>query len=411
MTLTDTAVRNAKPKGKVHKISDSGGLYLSVETGGSKLWRVAYRFDRKQKLLSLGAYPAVSLADARAGRDQIKALLAKGIDPSAQRRLDQGAARDARALTFRVVGEELVAKFEAEGRSALTIKKKKWLLGVLNDAIGDRPVSEVRAGELLDALRQFERRGFYESARRARALAATVFRFAIASGRAERNPAADLMGALIAPTVTHRPAITEPKAVGALLRAIDDMDGQVAIRVALQLLALTFVRPGELRHAKWDEFDLNAAVWVIPAPRMKMKRPHRVSLARQAVALIKDLREITGSSPYLFPQVRSWHRPISDGTINASLRRLGYGKDQMVGHGFRTIASTTLNESRLWHPDVIERALAHEEKNDVRKAYNAAEHWGERVRMAQWWADHLDELRDDGRVVSIVKARRSRSTA
>jgi integrase len=232
-------------------------------------------------------------------------------------------------------------------------------------------------------------------------LAAAVFRLAIADNRAERNPATDLAGALIAPTVTHRPAITQPKAVGALLRAIDEMDGQVTIRNALQLLALTFVRPGELRHAKWNEFDLDRALWTIPAPRMKMRRPHRVPLAKQSISLVKGLREVTGSSPYLFPQVRSWHRPISDGTLNASLRRLGYGKDQMVSHGFRTIASTMLNDSRLWHPDVIECQLAHEEKNEVRAAYNAAEHWAERVRMMEWWADHLDELRSLGRVIAL----------
>jgi integrase len=401
MPLTDVSIRAAKPRDIRYKISDGGGLYLSIEPGGNKLWRIAYRFDRKQKLLSLGAYPVVSLAEARIGRDQIKALLAKGIDPSAQRKLDQSAARDARACTFRVVADELVEKFAKEGLKELTLEKKRWLLGVINGAIGARPIADIRAGELLEALRKLERRGHYESARRARALAAAAFRFAIATGRAERNPAADLMGALTAPTVTHRPAITEPKAVGALLRAIDDMDGQITIRIALQLLALTFVRPGELRHAEWKEFDLDGALWVIPAPRMKMKRAHRVPLAQQSVALIRDLREITGSSPYLFPQVRSWHRPISDGTLNASLRRLGYGKDQMVSHGFRGLASTMLNETRGWHPDVIERQLAHEDKNDVRKAYNAAQHWDERVRMMQWWADRLDALRGLGRVVSL----------
>ncbi|WP_166300381.1 tyrosine-type recombinase/integrase [Bradyrhizobium sp. 2S1] len=411
MPLTDMAVRSAKPKDKPYKLSDAGGLYLAVETNGSRLWRVAYRFDRKQKLLSLGAYPAVTLADARAGRDQVKALLAKGVDPSAQRKLDRGAARDARACTFRVVGDELVSKFEAEGLHELTLDKKRWMLRVLNGDIGDRPIADVRAGELLEALRRFERRGHHESARRARALAAAVFRFAIATGRAERNPAADLMGALITPTVAHRPAITEPKAVGALLRAIDGLDGQIAIRAALQLLALTFVRPGELRHAEWKEFDLDGAVWIIPAEKMKMDRQHKVPLSKQSIALIRGLRDITGSSPHLFPQVRSWHRPISDGTLNASLRRLGYDKTQMVSHGFRGLASTLLNESRLWHPDVIERQLAHEKKDDVRAAYNSAQHWDERVRMMQWWANHLDDLRRSGSVVSIAKARRSRSAS
>ncbi|WP_063695504.1 tyrosine-type recombinase/integrase [Bradyrhizobium embrapense] len=324
MPLSDAACRAAKSAEKPYKISDGGGLHLLVEKNGSRLWRQAYRFDGKQRLIALGAYPAVSLGDARTARDANKALLAKGVDPSAQRKLDRSAARIARTNTFRIVADELIAKFEAEGDAPKTIEKKNWLIGLLAGDVGDRPIAEIAASELLDALRKIERRGRYDTARRARSLAGRVFRYAIATGRAERDPSGDLAGALISPKVQHRAAITEPKAVGALMRAIDDIDGQVTTRAALQLIALTFVRPGELRHAEWTEFDLQGAVWSIPKEKMKMPRPHKVPLSRQAIAIIKGLCEVTGTSRYLFPQIRSWHRPISDGTLNAALRRLGY---------------------------------------------------------------------------------------
>ena len=417
MPLSDSACRSAKSGEKPYKISDGGGLHLLVETNGSRLWRQAYRFDGKQKLIALGAYPAVSLADARAGRDANKALLAKGIDPSAQRRLDRTAARIARSNTFRIVADELIVKFEAEGDDPKTIGKKKWLLGFINADLGDRPIAEIKAPELLDVLRKIEKRGRYDTARRARSISGRVFRYAISTNRAERDPSADLAGALIAPKVNHRAAITEPKAVGALLRAIDDIDGQITTRAALQLIALTFVRPGELRLAEWKEFDLQGAVWKIPKEKMKMSRPHKVPLSRQAIAIINDLREVTGSSPYLFPQIRSWHRPISDGTLNAALRRLGYTKAQVTAHGFRSTASTLLNESRRpdgrrrWDGDAIERQLAHQEVDEVRGAYNGAEYWEERVPMMQWYADYLDDLRRSGTVLSIAKSRRSRSSS
>lgn len=407
MPLTDASCRSAKARAKPYKISDAGGLHMLVEKNGSRLWRQAYRFDGKQKLIALGAYPAVSLAEARNARDANKTLLAKGTDPSAQRRLDRTAARLARTNTFRIIADELMAKFEAEGDDPKTLKKKNWLVHLLSAEIGERPIAEIAASELLDALRKIERRGRYESARRARSLAGRVFRYAIATSRAERDPSADLAGALIAPKVQHRASITEPKAVGGLLRAIDDIDGQATTRAALQLIALTFVRPGELRHAEWTEFDPRKAIWDIPAQKMKMPRPHKVPLSRQALAVIADLREVTGSSRYLFPQIRSWHRPISDNTLNAALRRLGYDKTQMTAHGFRSTASTLLNESRRWHHDAIERQLAHQDSDEVRAAYNSAQYWDERVRMMQWWADHLDQLRRAGAVVPIKAGRRS----
>jgi len=402
MPLTDTICRTSKSREKPYKLSDSGGLYLQVEKSGSKLWRHAFRFDGKQKLVALGAYPIVSLAEARVGRDANKSLLSKGVDPSVQRKIDRGAARTARSNTFSIVADELLEKFKAEGDDPKTLEKKKWLLGFINADLGDRPVAEIKAPELLEVLRKIERRGRFDTARRARSLAGRVFKFAIATNRAERDPSTDLAGALISPKIQHRAAITEPKAVGALLRAIDDLDGQPTTKAALQVIAVTFVRPGELRHAEWKEFDIPNAVWNIPAEKMKMSRPHKVPLSRQAVALIEELQGITGSSRYLFPQIRSWHRPISDGTLNAALRRLGYSKTEMTAHGFRSTASTLLNESGKWNADAIERQLAHQEANEVRAAYiHAAEFWQERVRMMRWWADELDRLRELGRVVKI----------
>lgn len=399
--LSDTTCRTSKPKDKPYKLSDAGGLFLLVEKNGSKLWRHAFRFDGKQKLVALGSYPAVSLADARAGRDANKGLLAKGIDPSVQRKIDRGAARIARSNTFRIVAVELVEKFKAEGDDPKTLEKKQWLLGFVNADLGDRPIAEIKASELLDVFRKIERRGRHDTARRARALSGRVFKFAIATNRAERDPCTDLAGALISPKVQHRAALTEPKAVGALMRAIDDLDGQPTTRAALQLIALTFVRPGELRHAEWTEFDIRTAVWNIPKEKMKMDRPHKVPLSRQAISVIEDLRPITGGSRYLFPQIRSWHRPISDGTLNAALRRLDYSKAEMTAHGFRSTASTLLNESRQFSGDAIERQLAHQEEDDTRAAYNFAEFWEERVKMMRWWGNHLDELRSLGRVVAL----------
>jgi integrase len=400
MPLTDTVCRTSKAREKPYKLSDGGGLFLLVEMNGSRLWRQAYRFHGKQKLIALGAYPAVSLSNARAARDANKALLANNVDPSTQRKIDRHAARVARSNTFQIVSDELLEKFQLEGDDPKTLKKKRWLLSLINSDLGERPISEIKAPELLDVLRKIERRGRHDTAQRTRSLAGRVFKYAIATGRAVRDPSVDLQGALVAPKVKHRAAIVEPNAVGALLRAIDDLDGQPTTKAALQLIALTFVRPGELRHAEWKEFDLARSVWNIPAEKMKMTRPHKVPLAPQAIALIEDLRKLTGGSRYLFPQIRSWHRPISDGTLNAALRRLGYSKHEMTAHGFRSTASTLLNESQKWLPDVIERQLAHQEENEVRAAYNMAEHWQERVNMMCWWANYLDDLRGLGRVMS-----------
>jgi integrase len=396
----DVAFRSAKPREKPFKLSDGGGLFLLVQPNATKLWRLAYRFDGKQKLLALGSYPVISVADARIKRDEAKKLLANCIDPSVERKSERRSAQMSRRNTFTAVADELLTKFEAEGDAPTTLKKKRWLLEFATAEFGNRPVADIKAPEILDSLRKIEKRGRHETATRVRSTVGAVFRYAIATGRAERDPSADLRGALVTPTVTHRAAIVEPNAVGALLRAIDGFDGQLTTRYALQLAPLVFVRPGELRKAEWSEFFISDAEWRIPGSKMKMRRPHRVPLASQALAVIAKLREISGGSKYLFPSVRSWHRPISENTLNAALRRLGYDKTELTVHGLRSTASSLLNESGKWNADAIERQLAHQEQNQIRDAYtHAAEFWQERVRMMKWWASYLDELRERGRVV------------
>jgi integrase len=398
----DAAFRSAKPREKPFKLSDGGGLYLLVQPNATKLWRMAYRFDGKQKLLALGQYPVISLADARIKRDAAKRLLTDGIDPSIERKTERRTAQMSRRNTFKAVAEELMAKFRAEGDATTTLKKKEWLLDFAIAEFGNRPIAEIKAPEILEALRKIEKRGRHETATRVRSTVGAVFRYAIATGRAERDPSADLRGALITPTVTHRATIVEPNAVGALLRAIDGFEGQPTTRYALQLAPLVFVRPGELRKAEWSEFNCDDAEWRIPAAKMKMRRPHRVPLSPQTLAILAELREISGASKYLFPSTRSWHRPISENTLNAALRRLGYDKTELTVHGLRSTASSLLNESGKWHADAIERQLAHQEQNEVRGAYtHAAEFWQERVRMMHWWASHLDGLRERGRVFGL----------
>ena len=398
MPLNDTAIRNAKSGKKPVKLSDGGGLYLLIQPHGTKLWRQAYRINGKQKTLAFGIYPTVSLADARAKRDAAKKLLEDGGDPSVRRKID----KQARGNSFRLVAEELVDKMRREGRAPATLTKTQWLLDFAYAVIGDRPVAKITAPELLAVLQKIEARGTYETARRLRSTCGMVFRYAIATGRAERDPSVDLRGALTTPQVKHRATIIEPTAIGALLRTIEGFDGQPTTLAALRLAPLVFVRPGELRHAEWKEFDFDKAEWVIPAEKMKMPRQHRVPLARQTLAILKDLKTITGELRWLFPSVSSVMRTISENTVNAALRRMGYAKDEMCGHGFRAMAATRLNEMGRWNPDAIERQLAHEEQNATRRAYtHGAEYWYERVEMMQAWADYLDELRAAGKVIRL----------
>jgi len=403
--LSDVRVRNAKSGERPIKLSDAGGLHLLVQPHGSKLWRMAYRFDGKQRTLALGMYPIVTLQEAREQRDGAKRLLAKGIDPSARRRLDKQTTTTSN--TFKSVAEEVLEKLEKEGRAPRTLEKLHWLLDFAYPSIGELRIAEITAPELLSVLRKVEARGRYETARRLRSTCGMVFRYAIATGRAERDPSADLRGALTAPRVKHRSAIVDPTAIGALLRAIEGFDGQPTTKAALHLAPLVFVRPGELRYAEWVEINFAAGEWRISAAKMKMRRVHRVPLSRQALEIIRELQAISGGGRWLFPSIRSVTRPISENTLNAALRQLGYGPEQMTTHGFRAMASTRLNEIGRWNPDAIERQLAHQEADDVRRAYiHAAEYWPERVKMMQAWADYLDELRDGGKVLPL--ARRAR---
>ncbi|AZO22326.1 MAG: DUF4102 domain-containing protein [Mesorhizobium sp.] len=393
MALSDVKCRNARPASKLLKLSDGGGLQLWVQPTGSRLWRLAYRFDGKQKLLALGSYPLISLAEARKARDDAKRLLLTGIDPAQERKLRKvGSAKD----SFRSIAEEYVDKLKKEGRADRTITKVKWLLDFAYLTCGHKCIRDIDAATILAALRSVEVRGRYESARRLRSTIGSVFRYAIATARADTDPTSALRGALIRPTVTPRAAITDPKAFGGLLRAIETFDGQPATRAALRLMALLFPRPGELRAAEWGEFDFESSVWTIPEARMKMRRPHRVPLSTQALDILAELKKISGAGTLLFPSVRSPSRPISDNTLNAALRRMGFSKNEATAHGFRATASTLLNECGKWHPDAVERQLAHIENNDVRRAYARAEHWEERVKMMQWWADYLEKIENAG---------------
>lgn len=399
MALTPVEIRAAKPKALPYKLADEKGLFLLVQPSGAKLWRFKYRFHKVERKLSLGHFPEVSLKDARDRRDEARRMVDEGGDPVAVRRREKLSAELRAATTFRLVADEYLEKMEAEGRTTATMKKARWFRDLIDRDIGVLPVADITPQELLAALRKLERRGHRETAGRTRSFASRVFRYAIVTGRATVNPADVLRGALIAPRTRHHSALLDPKDVGELLRAIDGYTGQPETLLALQLTPHLYVRPGELRHAEWSEIDWEAEVWKIPAAKMKMRQPHTVPLSRQSLAYLKQLQGLARRSIYLFPALSSPFRPICENTLNSALRRLGYGKEDMTSHGFRATAATLLNECGLWHPDAIERSLAHGERNGVRAAYHRGAHWDERVRMAQWWSDYLDELRAKAKVI------------
>jgi integrase len=393
MALSELQIRHAKPQAKPYKMSDGGGLQLWISPDGAKRWRLAYRFGGKQKALAIGVYPAVGAKQARDEREKAKALLAAGQDPSAVRKLTKASAISAAANTFDAVADELLAKKSREGKAERTSSKIEWLLSLARPDLGPRPIAQITAAEVLRVLKIVEARGKLETAKRLRATIGQVFRLAIATGRAENDPTDALRGALAAPVVRHRAAIIDPKGFGALLRAIDGYEGAPETKAALLLSALTFCRPGEIRSAEWVEIDLQNAVWSIPAEKMKMRRPHRVPLSKEAVAVLDSIKLITGNYRFVFPSARSHKRCMSENTITGALRRLGFTKDEMTAHGFRSAASSILNESGLWNADAIERQLAHVDNDSVRRAYARADFWDERVRMMQWWADHCRIMR------------------
>jgi len=397
--LTDAAIRRIKPGGKVRKHADAQGLYLEVTPTAAKYWRMKYRFAGREKRLAFGVYPEVSLAEARTRRDEARALLRDGKDPSAERR----AAREAAAAvgeTFGAVAQEWLDR-QRGAMAAATFEKARWMIGQTMK-LHVRPIRDITAPEVLSVLRAVEFGGRHETTHRIKQRIGQVMRYAVATGRAERDVTADLRGALTAPTSRHHPAIIEPAAVGELLRAIEGFSGQPATHAALRLAPYLFQRPGNVRAMEWTELDLDGAEWRIPAEKMKMGEAHVVPLAKQAVAILRDIQAITGGGRYCFPSNRGKGRPLSNNTLNVALRRLGFDKDTMTAHGFRAMASSLLNEQG-WSPDVIERQLAHAERNKVRAAYNRAQYMAERRKMMQAWADYLDALREGAQVIPFKR--------
>jgi integrase len=400
MALNDTVIKAAKPRQKNWKLADDKGLYLLITPAGGKLWRLKYRYFGKEKKLSLGAYPAVGLAKARKLRDAAREQLAEGQDPAVERKKVRFAAELRASVTFASVAREYIdLKMIGDGKAEATISKARWFLDQLEPAIGAMPLADVDPQMLLAALKRLESKGRHETAKKCKSFASRVFRYGVATGRCESDPAHLLQGALITPKARHYAAILDPAKLGQLLRAIDAFLGSPVTIAALRIAPHVFVRPGELRHAEWSEFDLKEGIWSLPAGKMKARRSHAVPLSRQVREMLKEHRALTGRGKFVFPSARGAGRPMSENTLNASFRRMGFEKDEITAHGLRSTASTLLNESGLWSPDAIERALAHGESNATRGAYHRGLHWEERVKMAQWWSNHLDALRDGGEVL------------
>ncbi|MGP1677359.1 MAG: tyrosine-type recombinase/integrase [Burkholderiales bacterium] len=402
MPLTDTAIRKAKSGAKPARFFDGGGLYLQVSPAGAKLWRFKYRFDGKEKLLAFGVYPDVPLASARQKRDNARKMLADGIDPSEKRKAAKATRAGLAANTYEVIGREWYAKTAPMLAENTKSKLLRFLETDVFPWIGARPIASLAAADLIKVIERIEQRGALDIARRVHNYMGRIFRYAVGRSLVSRDPSRDIELKDILPPedVQHHASVTDPKAVGGLLRAIDGFTGAFATRCALRLAALVFVRPGELRHAEWTEFDFDAAEWRIPAGKMKMKEQHIVPLSAQAVAILREIQPLTGRGRYVFPSERGEARPMSENTVNAALRRLGYAKHEMTGHGFRSMASTLLHELGLPNA-VIERQLAHGERNKVAAAYNFAEHLPERRKMMQQWADYLDKLKTGADVIPI----------
>lgn len=410
MSLSDTAIKNAKPSAKPIKLSDEKGLFLLVTPTGGKWWRQKFRFEGKEKLLSLGTYPEVSLKDARQRRDDARKLLANGIDPSENRKAVKAAKADRASNSFEVIAREW---FKRKSPGWAASNSSKIIARLEKDAfpwLGGRPVADITPPELLKTLRRVEGRGAVETAHRIKNYCSQIFRYAIATGRAERDPSADLKDALTIPKMQHRAAITDPKLAGQLLRALNDYQGTLVTKCALQLAPLVFVRPGELRQAEWSEIDLDNAEWNIPAEKMKgwvrkgITSSHLVPLSSQAVEILRELHPLTGGGRFVFPSARSNDRPMSDNAVLSALRRMGFAKDIMCGHGFRAMARTILDEVLQVRPDFIEQQLAHAVRDPLGRAYNRTTHLDERRKMMQLWADYLDGLAKGAKIIAIKAA-------
>ena len=398
MALNDLKIRSSKPSEKQQNLFDSDGLFLLITPQGGKYFRLKYRFDRKEKLLALGTYPEISLADARQRRDEARRQVAHGIDPAANRKA-QKQAKTKETDTLEVIALEWHGEY---AKTWSTVHANTILVRLEKEVfpwLGARPIEEIKAPELLKVLRRMESRGALDTAHRVLNHCGNIFRYAIATGRAERDPAADLRGALPPVKNNHFSAPTDPKDVAPLLRAIDAYQGSLVVKCAMQLAPILFVRPGELRHAEWSEVDLDTEQWNIPGEKMKMKEPHLVPLSHQAVEILRVLQPLTGASQYVFPCGRSFARPMSENAVNAALRRMGFEKSEITGHGFRAMARTILDEVLQVRPDFIEHQLAHAVRDPNGRAYNRTAHLVERRKMMQQWADYLDGLKAGAVVV------------
>ena len=400
--LTDTKARTFKPTEKPQKLFDGGGLFLLVTPTGGKFWHLKYRIDGKEKKLTLGAYPDVSLLEARMKRDHARSLVVAGIDPGDAKKA-QKAASTQDTETFEVIAREWHTRFAPSWAASHANKIIRRLELYIFPWIGDRPIKSITAPGLLAALRRIEAKGTLETAHRTQQNCGQVFRYAVATGRAERDPSGDLRGAIPPASEKHMATITDPKEIAGLLRSIDEYKGSIVTRCALQLAPLVFVRPGELRQAEWVEINLEAAEWRIPAEKMKAGVLHIVPLSRQALTVLQEIKPLTGHGRYVFPSPRTNSRPMSDNAVLSALRRMGYKKDEMSGHGFRSMASTLLNEQG-WNRDAIERQLSHGERNSVRAAYNYAEFMPERKKMMQGWADYLSAIKAGAKIIPIKAA-------
>ncbi len=394
MALKALEIRAFQPMEKPYRKTDDRGLYLEVRPNGSKIWYYKYRAGPKEKRISLGTYPDVTLAEARDRRDEHRKLVSSGGDPALERKKGKIATRLVNGTTFQAIGEDFIqVRLVASGKAEATIEKARWYLSHLARDLGDRPIAEIEPAEVLFALKKIERAGKRETAVRTRALASRVFRHGVALTCCKSDPAALLSGALANPIRKHHAAILDPAMLGELLRAIEAFGGSEVVKYAMKILPHVFLRPGELRQGRWSEIDWEEGIWKVPAERTKLRRQHSVPLSRQVLGYLRELREITGRLDFMFPGVRSHRRPMSDPAINSAFRRMGFDADTVTAHGLRSTASTLLNESGKWHPDAIERALAHGHSNAVRGAYARSQHWDERVAMGQWWSDYLDLLK------------------
>jgi integrase len=398
MSLSDSKVRNIKPGDKQFKLSDSDGMYLLVTPKGGKCWRLKYRFRGKEKLLALGTFPGVSFLEARQRRDEARKQLANGVDPGEVKKSQKVARGEKAANSFEVVAREWHSKFSGTWSAGHADTIKDRLEKEVFPYIGALPIAEITPPELLVVLSRMESRGALGMAHRVRNYCSQIFRFAVATCKAKHDIAGDLRGALPPVKFGHIAAPTDPKDVAPLLRSIDDYNGFFVVKCALRLAPLVFVRPGELRKAEWSEIDLDAAEWNIPAERMKMKHAHLVPLSRQAVGILRELQPLTGNGKYVFPCARSLSRPMSNNAINSALRRMGFDKEEITGHGFRAMARTILDEVLEYRPDIIEHQLSHAVRDPNGRAYNRTSHLADRRKMMQAWADYLDGLKSGVKV-------------